>query len=97
MWLRGLADGFVLELHVQPGAKRNEVVGLHGDRLKVKIAAPPIEGAANQEVCAFVAELFRIPRTSVSVQRGLQSRQKSVVVSGTTALPASIAAFLRSK
>lgn len=89
-----LDDGFVVELHVQPGARRNELIGMHGGRLKVKIAAPAIDGAANHATCAFIAELFDVPRASVRINRGHTSRQKSVVVSGTTSLPASIASLI---
>lgn len=85
------ADAVYLEVHVQPGARVNAVVGIHGTRLKLKIAAPAVEGAANKAVCAFIAELFEIPLARVQIARGERSRQKTVVVRGAASLPASIA------
>jgi uncharacterized protein (TIGR00251 family) len=88
------ADRVTLELHVQPGARRSELAGLHGERLKLKIAAPPVEGEANKAVCAFVAELFGVARSAVQLIRGERSREKTVVVIGATSLPAGIASLL---
>lgn len=73
------ADGSLrLEVHVQPGAKTTEAVGLHGDRLKVRLAAPPVDGKANDALLAFVAESLGVPRSAVTVVRGQTSRQKTV-------------------
>jgi uncharacterized protein (TIGR00251 family) len=69
----------VLRLTVAPGARRTEVVGLHGDRLKVRVAAPPEKGAANQELLAFLAERLGLPRSAFKLL-GAQSRAKVVEV-----------------
>ena len=82
VWARRTADGWTLAVHVQPGAKRSAVAGLHGDRLKVRIAAPALEGRANEVLIAFVAERLGIPRNRVCVLRGAQSREKLVAVAG---------------
>ncbi|MEP6833952.1 MAG: DUF167 domain-containing protein [Gemmatimonas sp.] len=71
-----------LKLHVQPAAKRNVVVGLHGEALKVAIAAPPVDGKANEAVRTFVAEFLQVPVNSVSVVAGASSRRKVVAIAG---------------
>ena len=67
-----------LDLHVQPGAKRTEFAGRHGERLKVRIAAPPVDGAANDELVRFLAEAFGVPRRQVILVSGAASRSKRV-------------------
>ena len=69
-------------MHVQPGARRSEVAGLHGDRLKVRIGAPALDGRANAALVAFVADELGIPRARVAVVRGERSREKLLAVSG---------------
>jgi uncharacterized protein len=76
-----MADGetaIVLTLHVQPGAKRTEVAGTHGDSLKIRLAAPPVDGKANAELLTFLAEAFGVPRRNVTLVRGDASREKVV-------------------
>jgi len=77
-WLREELGTVVLALHVQPGASRTEVAGVHGDALKIRLAAPPAEGRANAALIAFLAEAFGVPRASVTLLRGAASRRKSV-------------------
>jgi uncharacterized protein (TIGR00251 family) len=67
-----------LRLHVQPGAKRSELAGRHGDALKVRIAAPPVEGKANAELLRFLADAFGVPVRRVALLRGESSREKVV-------------------
>jgi len=67
-----------LTLHVQPGASRTEVAGTHGDALKMRLAAPPVEGKANAELLRFLAEVFGVPRRNVTLLRGELSRAKVV-------------------
>jgi uncharacterized protein (TIGR00251 family) len=77
------ADGdVVVRLHVQPGAGRTAVAGRHGDALKVKVAAPPTGGKANEAVAAFVAELLGVDRGKVELTHGQSSRTKRVKVTG---------------
>ncbi len=82
VWARRTADGWTLAIHVQPGAKRSAVTGLHGERLKVRIAAPALEGRANDALVAFVAETLGIAKSRVAVAKGAQSREKLLVVAG---------------
>jgi hypothetical protein len=74
------AQGYVLRLTAVPGAQRTQVVGLYGDRLKVRLAAPPEKGAANQELIAFLAKALDLPKSSLKLTGGAQSRTKVVAV-----------------
>jgi uncharacterized protein (TIGR00251 family) len=81
-WRREDGAALVLTLHVQPGARRTEVAGVHGTegemRLKVRLAAPPVDGKANAELLRFVAEAFGVAPKQVSLLRGAASRHKVV-------------------
>ena len=68
----------ILILHVQPGAKRTEVAGWHGDALKIRLAAPPVDGKANSELLRFLSDAFDVPLRNVTLVRGESSRQKIV-------------------
>jgi uncharacterized protein (TIGR00251 family) len=88
-WLRADAkDGsVVLTLHIQPGAKKTEVVGPHGDALKIRLAAPPVDGKANAALLAFVARKLGAGGTvkpTVELVSGQTSRAKRVRVAGAT-------------
>lgn len=70
----------ILELYVQPGAKRSEFAGRHGERLKIRLAAPAVEGKANEALVEFLAHYYHVPRRSVRIASGLRSRRKRVVI-----------------
>jgi uncharacterized protein len=72
----------VLELHVQPGAKKSEFAGRHGERTKVRLAAPAVEGKANDELVRFLAEHYAVPKRNVTIVSGLRSRAKRVAIEG---------------
>ncbi|HSD61552.1 MAG TPA: DUF167 domain-containing protein [Burkholderiales bacterium] len=88
-WHRRSADGATLTLflHVQPGAKRTGAAGLHGDALKVRLAAPPVEGRANEALIAWLAEVFGVPARQVRLLWGEKSREKVVEISGSSRDP----------
>ncbi len=86
-WYRLNGEVLTLTLHVQPGAKRSEIVGLHGEALKIKLAAPPIEGHANEALLKFIAELFAVPLRNVELMQGVQSRHKVVAITGSRVDP----------
>ena len=77
-WLREDGDALVLSLHVQPGATHTAVAGEHGDALKLRLAAAPVEGKANAELLRWLAEAFGVPRRNVELLRGETSRAKVV-------------------
>jgi uncharacterized protein (TIGR00251 family) len=72
-------------VRVQPGAKREGVVGLHGDAVKIAIAAPAVDGKANDALIRYLAELLQVPRLSVEIMSGALARSKVVRVTGLTA------------
>ena len=74
-----------LVVHVVPRARRTEVSGWHGDAIKIKVAAPPVEGAANAELVRFVAERVGVTRGAVTIASGATARRKTVAVEGATA------------
>ena len=80
--LTAVADGVVLAVHAQPGARRTEVVGRHGDAIKIRVAAPPVDDRANEALVAFVAKAFGVRRSAVTIRSGASSRHKRVLVSG---------------
>ena len=69
-------------VHVQPRAKRTEVAGEHGAAVKIRLAAPPVDGAANEQLRRFLAERLGVPRAAVRVVAGAASRDKVVEVDG---------------
>ncbi len=81
-WLRVAADGHItLTLHIQPGAKKTEFAGLHGDALKIRLAAPPVDGKANEALIKFVAETLKLPKAAVNLKSGQTSRRKVLEIS----------------
>ena len=83
-WIAETNDGVVLSLHCQPGAKASRVVGLHNDRLKLQLQAPPLENRANEALVAWLAGQLSLPRKQIEILTGHTSRQKRVSVRGTT-------------
>ena len=89
-WYRRNGDLLTLTLHVQPGAKRTEMAGLHGEALKIRLAAPPVEGRANEALLKFIADIFGVPLRQVELKQGGQSRHKVVSVTGSKVEPESL-------
>jgi len=89
-WFHDSGDCLTLILHVQPGAKKTAVAGLHGDALKIRLAAPPVEGRANEALLRFIADFFHVPLRDVQLKQGEQSRHKRVEVRGSLVDPASL-------
>jgi uncharacterized protein (TIGR00251 family) len=86
-WFRRSGEVITLTLHIQPGAKHSEIAGLHGEALKIRLAAPPAEGRANEALLKFIAELFGVPVRQVELKQGAQSRHKVVAVTGSKTEP----------
>jgi uncharacterized protein (TIGR00251 family) len=82
VWAHRSGADWLLELHVQPGAKVTAAVGEHGGRLKLKIAAPPVDNKANAHLLAWLAAQLGVPKSAVRLVRGETSRQKTVAVCG---------------
>ncbi len=91
-WFHLKDDKLTLTLHVQPGAKRTEVIGLHGDALKIKVAAAAVEGQANARLLEFLRKAFKVPASRVSVKHGEHARRKVVEIQGSDVSPQALLA-----
>lgn len=74
----------ILDVRVQPGARKDEVLPMLDGVVRIRVAAPPVEGAANKQLVKFLARLLHISKSSVSVIRGESSRNKSLSIRGLT-------------
>lgn len=70
---------------VQPRASRTEVTGVHDDRIKIRLAAPPVDGAANEELVRFLSDALGIPKRGVAIQVGETGRRKKIRIQGLSA------------
>ena len=84
-FLKEKKEGVLLLLHVQPGARRPGFKGIYGDRLKLAVDAPPVDGKANRACRQFLARFFKVPKSSVELVSGASSRKKVFFVSGLSA------------
>ena len=75
-------EGISLSLYVQPGASKSAWAGLHDASLKLRVAARPLEGEANKEVCAYLSKFFAVPKSSVQILHGATGRNKVVEIAG---------------
>jgi len=78
--LSARGDGVLLQVSVMPNAKRTEVDGLHDGALRVRLAAPPIDGRANEALVAWLAKSLGVPKRDVELLRGESSRRKQVAI-----------------
>ncbi|KJS32439.1 MAG: hypothetical protein VR64_06845 [Desulfatitalea sp. BRH_c12] len=74
------SDGVTFWVLVQPRASKKEIVGLHQDALKIKLTAPPVEGAANKQCIEVLADALERPKTTLTIIAGLTNRRKQVLV-----------------
>ena len=70
----------ILELHVQPGASRTEFAGMHGERVKLRLAARAVDGKTNEALIEFLAAHYKVRKSSVRIMAGLKSRHKRVEI-----------------
>ncbi len=84
-WLREANGRVTLTLHIQPGAKTTMLSGVHGDALKIKLAAPPVDGKANAALISFIAGRLGVTKSAVCLKSGLTSRRKVLEVTGAPA------------
>jgi len=80
--VEGTGDGVRLRLRIQPRASRTEVAGLHGDSIRIRLSAPPVDGAANEALILFLAATLGVPPRAVEITAGHGGRQKTVHVRG---------------
>jgi len=75
-------NGIKITLHVQPKASKSAVAGVHGDALKLRIQAPPVDGKANKAIIKFLSSLFHIPQKDIVLKSGSSSRRKIFIIKG---------------
>lgn len=81
-WIRETARGVLLPVRAVPRASKNEIQGIHGDALKVRLQAPPVDGKANEALIRFLSDTLDIPRSQISVASGETGRNKAVLITG---------------
>ncbi|HAD04974.1 MAG: YggU family protein [Desulfuromonadales bacterium GWD2_61_12] len=81
-WLEAQPGGVLIRILVQPRASKNEIVGVHGEELKVRLTSPPVEGAANRLCCEFIAKRLGVAKGMVDLAAGETSRHKRLLVRG---------------
>jgi len=89
-WFRWDGGDLILRVRVQPRAAKNELAGLHGDRLKIRLTSPPVDGKANAAVIAFVAALCGVAPSRVMLTAGSAGREKTLRVHAPSRLPAGV-------
>jgi uncharacterized protein len=87
-------DDLLIRLYIQPKASRDQIVGLHGEELKVAITAPPVDGKANAHLSKFLAKQFRVAKGQVLIEKGMQGRHKQVRIENPREIPQVIAELL---
>jgi len=91
-WYRWSGDTLIVNVHVQPKAKCTEIAGEHGEALKVRVAAPPVDGQANSALCKFMAGLCGVAPSAVQLQAGANSRAKRLAIHAPKRLPPGVSA-----
>jgi len=79
--IKKLPNGVVFKVHVQPKASKNAIAGLHDDALKIRLTAPPVDGAANKMCVLFLAKELGVPKSAIEIVAGQTSRTKHICIS----------------
>ena len=87
-------DDLVIRLYIQPKASRDQIVGLHGDELKIAITAPPVDGKANSHLTKYLAKQFRVAKGQVVIEKGELGRHKQVRIEDPREIPPVISELL---
>ena len=82
--IRETTEGIIFKATIQPRGSRNEIIGLQGDALKIRLTAPPVKGAANKMCIEFLAKSLNVRKSDVEIVRGKGSRTKQVLVRSAT-------------
>ena len=81
-FLRETKEGLLLTIRVTPRSARDEIVGTHGNALKIRLNAPPVDGKANSQLIRFLGERLKVPLSRIQIVRGRMGREKQVLVTG---------------
>jgi len=82
VYLRVKEEALHLDLYVVPRASRTKLVGEYDGRLKLQISAPPVDGAANKEICRFIAAVLSISKSQIRIIRGKTGKRKTIEIKG---------------
>ena len=93
-WHQWRDGALLLDLRVQPRASRDRIAGPLGERLKITITAPPVDGKANAHLCRYIGKAFGVPASRVSVVAGQTGRDKRVSIESPGKVPAELQAFI---
>lgn len=83
-WITETSDGVIVSVHASPRASKNRIEGLHGDALKIRLKAPPVDGKANEALIGFLSDALDIPQRRITLLSGQASRHKRLAISGVT-------------
>ena len=83
-WLEETKQGVTIDLHVIPNARKSEIVGIHNDKLKIKISSPPVDGSANKEIVKFFSKKLKISKSNIYIISGEKSRDKRLLINDIT-------------
>lgn len=80
-------EDLILHCQLQPKASSDEIVGVHGDRLKIRITAPPVDGKANEHIIKWFSKLFKVPKNDIDILQGELGRLKSIKIKSPKQIP----------
>ncbi len=83
--LKPYQNGLLLKVYLKPRAKKDEILGLHDEALKISLKAPPVDGKANEALLKFLARRLDLPRRNLKIVSGFTARRKSIYIVGLTA------------
>ncbi|WP_070964566.1 DUF167 family protein YggU [Vibrio sonorensis] len=87
-------EDFVLRLYIQPKASRDQIIGLHGDEIKIAITAPPVDGKANGHLTKYLAKQFKVAKSRIKIEKGELGRHKQLRILSPQNVPPEIEAIL---
>jgi uncharacterized protein (TIGR00251 family) len=79
-WAAQTKDGILIKVHIVPNSSKTQIVGTHGDRLKLKIKAPPVDGKANEEIVSFLSKTLNIKKNQIELMTGQTSKSKNLLI-----------------
>ncbi len=89
-----LPDGLLIRLYIQPAASRNQIIGLHGQELKITITASAVSGQANAHLIKFIARQFRVAKNHITIEKGQLGRHKQLKILNPREIPSAISALV---
>ncbi|NVH46673.1 DUF167 family protein YggU [Photobacterium damselae] len=91
-----MGDDLIIRLYIQPKASRDQIIGIHGEELKIAITAPPVDGKANAHLTKYLSKQFKVAKGHIVIEKGELGRHKQVRVESPREMPAIITELLNS-